>query len=130
MKFFRKNGFTLIELMIFISITAILTTVAYPSYTQYTIKASRAAAQSEMIAIANHQQQYLLTNKIYADKTTLEANGYSLPTDISTRYSYAIVLGRDAVPFFTLVFTPIGIQAGDGDLVLDSGGVKTPSDKW
>ncbi|MBX3639821.1 MAG: prepilin-type cleavage/methylation domain-containing protein [Nitrosomonas sp.] len=130
MKFLEQNGFTLIDLMILISIVGILTTIAYPSYTQYMIKTSRADAQSEMMTIADRQQQFLLTHRAYADKSTLEANGYFLPADVSTRYSYAIVLGRGAAPSFTLIFTPIGAQAGDGDLMLASSGVKTPIDKW
>ncbi|MBX3628905.1 MAG: prepilin-type N-terminal cleavage/methylation domain-containing protein [Nitrosomonas sp.] len=130
MKFLKRNGFTLIELMILVSIASILITMAYPSYMQYATKASRAAAQSEMMAIADRQQRFLLTHRAYADKSTLEANGYFLPANVSTRYSYAIVLGKGAAPSFTLIFTPIGAQAGDGDLMLASSGVKTPIDKW
>ncbi len=130
MKFLKQNGFTLIELVILVAIVSILITVAYPSYTQYAIKASRAAAQSEMMAIADRQQQFLLINRAYADKSNLETNGYSFPANVSARYSYAIVLGNGAVPSFTLTFSPIGAQAGDGDLMLDSSGVKTPIDKW
>lgn len=130
MKLFKQNGFTLIELMISVAIVGILASIAFPSYTQYMIRANRAAAQSEMMAIANRQQQFLLTNRAYVDKTTLEASGYTLPVDVSAKYSYAIVLGGGTVPFFTLTFTPLGSQAGDGDLMLDSNGVKTPADKW
>lgn len=130
MKFLKQNGFTLIELMISVAIVGILASIAFPSYTQYMIRANRAAAQSEMMAIANRQQQFLLTNRAYVDKTTLEASGYALPVDVSAKYSYAIVLGGGTVPFFTLTFTPLGSQAGDGDLMLDSNGVKTPADKW
>lgn len=120
----------MIELMISVAIVGILASIAYPSYTQYTIRANRAAAQSEMMAIANRQQQFLLTNRAYVDKTTLEASGYTPPANVSAKYGYAIVLGGGVVPFFTLTFTPTGSQAGDGDLMLDSNGVKTPADKW
>lgn len=130
MKFLKQNGFTLIELMISIAIVGILAGIAYPSYTQYVIKANRAAAQSEMAVIANRQQQFLLTNNAYADKTVLESNGYSFPVDLSDKYSYAIVLKGGVTPFFSLTFTPIGSQAGDGDLMLDSNGVKVPIDLW
>lgn len=130
MKFLKQNGFTLIELMISVAIVSILASIAFPSYTQYMVRANRAAAQSEMMAIANRQQQFLLTNRAYVDKTTLEASGYTLPADVSAKYGYAIVLGGGTVPFFTLTFTPVGSQAGDGDLMLDSNGVKTPADKW
>jgi type IV pilus assembly protein PilE len=124
------HGFTLIELMITVAIVGILATVAYPAYTQYMIRANRAAAQAEMMNIANRQQQFLLTNRGYASKATLEASGYALPSDVSSKYSYAIVVGAGAVPSYTLTFTPAGAQASDGNLVITSEGVKTPADKW
>lgn len=125
-----QYGFTLIELMITVAIVAILAAVAYPAYTQYLIRANRAAAQAEMMNIANRQQQFLLTNRSYASKSTLEASGYALPTNVSSKYSYAIVIGAGTVPAYTLTFTPIGVQATDGNLVITSTGVKTPADKW
>ena len=124
------HGFTLIELMIAVAIVGILAAVAYPAYTQYMIRANRAAAQAEMMNIANRQQQFLLTNRNYASQATLEASGYALPSDVSSKYSYAIVVGAGAVPSYTLTFTPAGIQASDGSLVITSEGVKTPADKW
>ncbi|MBK6957279.1 MAG: type IV pilin protein [Nitrosomonas sp.] len=128
----RSNyrGFTLIELMITVAIVGILSAIAYPSYTQYMIRANRAAAQAEMMDIANRQQQFLLTDRGYASKTTLEASGYSLPSNVSSKYSYAIVIGTGTVPSYTLTFTPTGPQASDGDLMLTSEGAKTPADKW
>lgn len=126
----RLNGFTLIELMIVVAIIGILTAIAYPSYQQYVIRANRTAAQAEMMDIANRQQQFLLTNRSYVSKATLELSGYALPSDVSSKYSYAIALGGAAVPSYTITFTPTGSQASDGNLVLTSEGVKTPADKW
>lgn len=126
----NQYGFTLIELMITVAIVGILATVAYPAYTQYLIRANRAAAQAEMMDIANQQQQYLLTNRNYASKTALEASGYALPSNVNSKYSYAIVIGTGAVPSYTLTFTPSGAQTSDGNLVITNEGVKTPADKW
>lgn len=125
-----QYGFTLIELMITVAIVGILAAVAYPAYTQYLIRANRTAAQAEMMNIANRQQQFLLTNRGYASKSTLEASGYTLPSNVSSKYGYAIVLGAGIVPAYTLTFTPIGAQATDGNLVITSDGVKTPAEKW
>lgn len=126
----RSRGFTLIELMVAVAIVAILAAIAIPGYTAYVVRANRSAAQAEMMAIANRQQQYLLSSRSYATKEQLEDAGYSLPRQVGAKYSYAISLGSGSVPSFTITFTPIGSQASDGVLKLDSEGTKTPAGKW
>lgn len=126
----KQRGFTLIELMIVVVIVGILAAIVYPSYTQHVVKANRVAAQAQMMDIANRQQQFLLANRSYVSKTDLEASGYSLPADVSARYSYAITLGAGAVPSYTITFTPSGAQTDDGVLTLNNEGVKTPAAKW
>ena len=79
------RGFTLVELMITVLVVGILATVALPSYKEYIIRSNRAAAQSEMMNIANRQQQFLIADRGYADKAKLEASGYALPGEISSR---------------------------------------------
>ena len=126
----KQHGFTLIELMITVAIIGILAAVAYPSYTSYIIKGNRSAAQAQMLDIANRQQQFMLANRAYATKAVLTASGYALPTEVSTKYSYNITVGTGAVPDYLITFTAIDSQASDGDLTLNSEGVKTPSSKW
>ncbi|MDQ0570451.1 type IV pilus assembly protein PilE [Variovorax paradoxus] len=127
----KRNGFTLIEVMITVAIVAILASIAYPSYGRYIIRAKRSAAQAQMMDIANRQQQFLLANRIYADKTTLTASGYSLPAEVAANYGYTITLSDPtAPPAFLLTFSPTGNQQADGDLTLDHTGAKTPADKW
>lgn len=126
----KQGGFTLIELMIVVAIVGILAAIAYPSYQQYIIRGNRAAAQSTMMDIANRQQQFLLANRAYASKTTLEASGYALPSELVGKYSYDINVGGGTVPSFTITFTAINAQASDGNLSLDSQGIKDPAAKW
>ena len=126
----NQHGFTLIELLITVAIIGILAAIAYPSYTQYMIRVNRTVAQAEMMDIANRQQQFLLANRSYASKATLETSGYALPSSVSGKYDYAIIVGTGTVPSYTLTFTPTGTQVSDGNLVINSEGVKTPVEKW
>lgn len=129
MKSGRQNGFTLIELMITVVIIGILASIAMPAYQEYVKRGHRAAAQSEMMDIANRQQQFFLANRLYA--ATVGALGYTLPALVSARYTAGIAADNAATPpDFTITFTATGPQASDGVLTLDSQGRKMPAAKW
>ena len=126
----KQSGFTLIELMIVIAIVAILLAIALPAYQDQVRRGHRAAAQSQMLDIANREQQYLLSNRAYIDHTAMFGTGFRLETRVSDHYTYAIVVGTGTVPTYTITFTATGKQAKDGNLTLNSEGVKLPTAKW
>lgn len=128
------KGFTLIELMIVVTLVAILATVALPAYDDYIIRANRRAAQAEMLAMANLEQQYFLANRSYANAATL---AYQLEERVGNYYQAPNIATTNppAVPSFTITLSPISgtKQQNDGDLVLTSDGQKTragDASKW
>jgi type IV pilus assembly protein PilE len=132
-KKFKLQGFTLIELLVTVAIIGILAAIAIPAYTNYIIRGKRSAAESEMMNIASREQQYLMANRTYADKATLEANAYAPPSNVSDNYTYDIAVTaatNTTAPSYIITFTPTGSQASDGELKLNSDGTKTPDGKW
>jgi type IV pilus assembly protein PilE len=125
-----ERGFTRIELMIVVAVIGILSAIAYPAYTQYVVRSYRVSAQTQMLDIANRQQQFFIANRTFATKTQIESNGFGLETDLASRYDYSITLGTASVPSYTIQFTAKSNQLSDGDLTLDSTGAKTPASKW
>lgn len=129
----KRNGFTLIELMVTVAIIGILAAIAYPSYIQYLIRGTRGAAESFMLDVANKQEQYLLDARTYAaiaDNSAFSTIGLSVPTDISGFYNLSVVSATSTT--YTIQAVPITgtRQASDGSLTLDQGGMKSPLAKW
>lgn len=119
--------------MITVVVISILLGIAVPSYRQHVIRSKRTAAQAAMMDIANREQQFLLANRAYANKATLEANGYVLPGEVSESYTWDVVPGGGVSPSFVITFTGTGGQAADNSpapLTLTSTGEKGPAGKW
>jgi len=126
----KNGGFTLIELMIAVAIIGVLSAVAYPSYTSHIKKGLRRSAQAQMLDLANREQLYLVANRAYAPYSTLTSAGYSLPSELRSKYTPSITVGTSTLPSFTITFTATGTQASDGSLTYTSEGVKSPESKW
>ncbi len=61
----RKNGFTLLELMVVVAIIAILASVAVPAYTGYVDEAAHAEASAVLADIATKEESYFSSWNTY-----------------------------------------------------------------
>lgn len=83
-----EKGFTLIELMIVMTIIAILLTISQPMYRESTIKAKEAVLMEDLFALRDVIDQFYLDKSRYPDSLEeLTDGGYirSLPKDPFTR---------------------------------------------
>lgn len=124
-----QRGFTLIELLIAVAIVGILAAIAIPAYSQHTVKAKRASAESFIMSVSNKEEQYILDARQYT--ATLGAGGLGLtaPTDVSAHYSISITNIGTAPPTYTITAAPTGAQAANdtqcGSVSIDQTGAKS-----
>lgn len=134
----RANGFTLVELLIVMTIIGILTTVAYPAYQDFMRSARRAQATQLLLEIADREEMYLLDARVYADNFTsldFSASDWTcIASSCSNSYyevaepdsTNGIAVDNTATPpTYSITATALGSQAEDGNLTYNSLGEKT-----
>jgi type IV pilus assembly protein PilE len=111
----RQLGFTLIELMVVISILGLLLAIAIPGYSDYLTKARRSDARAALLEIASAQERHYFQNRQYSSDGTdlwshpdglVSADGY---------YTLSFAFIDDDNQTYRVTATARGQQSGDAD---------------
>ncbi|MBK8286038.1 MAG: type IV pilin protein [Ahniella sp.] len=129
----KSIGFTLIELMVVVSIVAMLSAIAYPSFNSYMFRSRRADAQNLLTRVAAEQERhYSQFNRYALDLSAAPPAGLgmTLLTSEHGYYTVSVAAGPSGDnQTYALTATAGGRQASDecGNMSLNSAGVKTYS---
>lgn len=135
----KAAGFTLMELMVAVTIIAIISAIAIPIYTQFSERSYRTEAQADLMNCAQGLERWSAINFTYLGAADEDADGDSdgvasasdegpLGTQICQPISvaqgrYAITIDAAATTF-TLTADPVdpGPMSDDGEMTIDEAG--------
>lgn len=128
MRIHRYSGFTLIELMIVVSIIAMLAMIAIPAYNDSVTKARRADGMSALMDAMARQERFFTENNSYTTdlgQASISANSQEGYYTVS-----AAACGSGITSCVIITAAPTSAQLHDGALTLNSRGQRTPAEKW
>lgn len=124
-----EGGFTLIELMIVLMVVAVLTAVAYPSYSEYVVRTKRAEGKAGLLDAAQSLERNFTNSNTYP--SSLSAAGvrtHSGDSASKASYTFAIAAGATGTlaSSYVLTATPANGQVDPkcGNLSIDQLGRK------
>ncbi|NJN52670.1 MAG: prepilin-type N-terminal cleavage/methylation domain-containing protein [Gammaproteobacteria bacterium] len=129
----RIRGFTIIELLVALAILAIVSALAIPIYTQYSIRTFRADAQKDLLLCGQGLERLASQTFTYANHVDTDADGagdadtgpVSVNICTPSSFNYALTVQAADANTFTVRATPAGGPVvGDGALEADASGAR------
>jgi type IV pilus assembly protein PilE len=92
----RTSGFSLIELMIVVTIATILAVIAIPSYNNQIRKSRRTEAKTAIMDLAAREERYYATQNVYSSDGMALQYGVAFP--VPTANYYTITVNQMTLP--------------------------------
>jgi type IV pilus assembly protein PilE len=126
----RQLGFTLIELMIVITVLGIIVAIAYPSYTEQMRKSRRAEGMGELLELADRMERFYSDRGTYVGASLGTAATNIYPTTSAKGY-YTLSIASQTATDFSVSAAPTskGKQNKDkcGTFTMTAQGIKSVS---
>lgn len=105
-----RTGFTLIELLIALAVVALLSAMAYPSYTSHIAKGRRADAKQATLDLAQRMERFYTERGTYAGAAL---GGAGIYPALSPAGYYSMAIVSQSADGFSITASPLGRQLGD-----------------
>ena len=125
----KLKGFSLIELLIVVTIVGILATIGIPAYSKQVDAAKRSDGKAMLMTIQSKMERYIFDNSTYPTSLAM-INEYSadIITSVEGYYEINIKAASSSCPIiscYILRGVPKGRQNTDGELLLSSNGTRS-----
>ncbi len=125
----KKQGFTLIELMIVVAVIGVLAAIAYPSYEQYVKRTKRVEAQTLMQEMSQKLVAYKIANGSFKDVVAANLISSKIPLTGTTNYTLTITdidgkayTSKTKNGTWLITAKAVNVMVNTGKLTLDSTG--------
>lgn len=109
----NRKGFSLLEVMVVVTIIGIIAAIAIPTYSGYVTRTRRADAITALETVALNEEKYMAENGSYVVDATLVGAGYPNP-DVDNYNVTVNVLGGGT----SFVATAVGRNDQAGDTII------------
>jgi type IV pilus assembly protein PilE len=126
----RMRAYTMIELLIVVTVFVILAVIAYPSYVAYMHKSHRSEAKAILMETAQFMERHYTTNNTYVGASITSLSPVSPKGAKGKHVRYNIRFANDPSELtYTLQAIPANDQTADscGTLSINQLGATTPS---